>query len=193
MILNKDTKKLVIGVVLAVVFVGGYLYVRNLGETRQAKEQEEQAMMAEKFKQASEAAMEKDDKMMKDDKMSVGYHGKTISGSKSLYLEFVKTDYDKAVSENKVIFLNFYANWCPICRAEAPDLKAGFNDLKTENVVGFQVNWNDSDTDDAEKELAKKYNISYQHTKVIVKDGKAVYNQIEQWDKDQVVSNLGKY
>src|SRR3989344_7021402 len=94
-----------------------------------------------------------------------GYVGKVLSGSSSPFLEFTKADYEKATAEGKVIFLDFYATWCPICRAEAPEIDEGFNSLTTNKVVGFRVNFNDPDTDDDERTLAKEYNVPYQHTK----------------------------
>src|SRR5688572_4803410 len=41
-----------------------------------------------------------------------GYKGKLLAGnSTSPFLEFTKTDYETALSENKIILLDFYANW----------------------------------------------------------------------------------
>ena len=148
-------------------------------------------------------AMQETDKMMKTDQqaengdkgntMSTTYHGIVIAGNSSQYLNFTSEDYEEAKSSGKVVFLNFYANWCPICRAEAPDIAAGFNSLTTENVIGFRVNYNDSDTDNVEKALAKEFGITYQHTKVITKGGKVIYKAIEQWDKNQTVAKLNSY
>lgn len=118
--------------------------------------------------------------------------GGVIAGSVTPYKEFTKADYDRAIADGKVVFLNFYANWCPVCRAEAPDLVDGFNKLNNPNVVGFRVNFKDDETDEAEKALASEFGITYQHSKVIVKDGQTVYKQIaEDWDSNKVVSELG--
>ncbi|MBV9103511.1 MAG: TlpA family protein disulfide reductase, partial [Candidatus Eremiobacteraeota bacterium] len=35
----------------------------------------------------------------------------------------------------KVLVLNFWATWCPPCRAETPDLIAAFQRLKTKDVA----------------------------------------------------------
>ncbi|MBI3282792.1 thioredoxin family protein [Candidatus Curtissbacteria bacterium] len=113
-----------------------------------------------------------------------GYQGVVLAGSSSPYLEFNKTDYQKALFEKKIIILDFYANWCPICRAETPHLRAGFDSLTSEQVVGFRVNFNDSDTDNDEKELAKEFEIPYQHTKVILKNGQEVKRSGDQWDEE---------
>lgn len=124
-------------------------------------------------------------------KMIEGYDGQVLAGKTSPYLDFKKQDYEKALQEEKIVFLNFYANWCPICRAEAPDINDGFNELTTNKIVGFRVNYNDPDTDEDEKELAKQFGVTYQHTKVILKDNKQIFKEIEQWDKDRLVKELG--
>lgn len=112
-----------------------------------------------------------------------GYVGKVLAGTTSPFLEFKREDYNKALSENKIIVLNFYANWCPICRAEAPAIHEGFNSLTTDRLVGFRVNFNDSDTDKDEEALAKDFKIPYQHSKVILKNGKEFSRSLDSWDK----------
>lgn len=119
------------------------------------------------------------------------YQGKVLAGKSSPFLEFNKADYDKALSEGKVIVLDFYANWCPICRAEEPAIYEGFNSLTSDKVLGFRVNFNDTDTDEDEKTLAKQFKIPYQHTKVILKNGKEFSRSLDSWDKatsDQEIS-----
>ncbi len=127
-----------------------------------------------------------------EESTKTGYAGKAISGKSSLYLEFQQADYEKALADGKIIFLDFYANWCPICRAEAPNIESGFNELNQPNVVGFRVNFNDSDTDDNEKALAKKFSIPYQHTKVILKNGQEVFRSQDAWEKDTFLMEIDK-
>lgn len=121
-----------------------------------------------------------------------GYSGRVLAGSASPYIEFNKSDYDKALSSGKVVFLDFYANWCPICRDEAPNLKSGFDSLTTDKVVGFRVNYNDSETDEDEKKLAQQFGITYQHTKVILKKGKEVSKSLESWDKETFLKTINE-
>lgn len=118
---------------------------------------------------------------------------KVEAGKTSPYLEFNTQDYDTALQEDKFIVLNFYANWCPICRAEKPEWERAFNELSDENVIGFRVNYNDSDTDQDEKNLAKEFDITYQHTKVFLKKGKQELKVTDQWDKEQIISQINKY
>lgn len=120
------------------------------------------------------------------------FQGRVIAGTSAPFIEFNKADYEAAKKAGKVIVLDFYANWCPICRAEAPDIQAGFNSLTTDNVVGFRVNYNDDETDADETALAKQFGINYQHTKVIVKDGKQVLKTSEIWNKETLIKEITK-
>lgn len=107
------------------------------------------------------------------------------------FYEFDKESYEAALSEGKYVFLDFYANWCPICRAEEPEIKAAFNELSTGNVVGFRVNYNDGDTDDDERALAKKLGVAYQHTKIVVApDEKVVSRTLRQQSKQEVFDQI---
>ncbi len=105
-----------------------------------------------------------------------------LAGSISTYTEFRQEDYDKALRENKVIFLDFYASWCPICRAEEPAIFDGFNSLTTDEIVGFRVNFKDPETDENEKRLAEQFRIPVQHTKVIIKNGQEFSRSSDSWE-----------
>jgi cytochrome c biogenesis protein CcmG/thiol:disulfide interchange protein DsbE len=43
----------------------------------------------------------------------------------------------------RVVFLNFWASWCPPCRVEAPMLEALWGELKDQDVVFLGVNTQD--------------------------------------------------
>src|SRR5918992_6291222 len=63
----------------------------------------------------------------------------------------------------KAIFLNFWASWCPPCRAEARDLEVAWQRLKDENVVFIGVAL--QDTDKASLEFLKEFNVTYPNGK----------------------------
>ncbi len=130
-----------------------------------------------------------DTKMMADN----SYMGSVIAGTQSPYVEFSEDDYEKALQEGKTVVLNFYANWCPICRGEAPEIESGFESLNDEQIIGFRVNYNDSDTDENEKKLAEQFKVPYQHTKIILKDGKEVYRDNNPWDKEMFLKTIKAY
>ena len=114
-----------------------------------------------------------------------------IAGSDSRYYSFSMSEYEAAIADGKIVFLDFYANWCPICRAEAPEIETGFDELSRNDVVGFRVNFKDDATSDDEKKLAQEFSIPYQHTKVILKNGRELKRFGDQWDKQTFLKELG--
>ena len=77
------------------------------------------------------------------------------------YLEYMPGIFASTKSTRRVLF--FYANWCPICVPADENFRANIDKIPSD-VTLIRVNYNDSDTDDAEKSLARKYDVTYQHT-----------------------------
>jgi thiol-disulfide isomerase/thioredoxin len=146
---------------------------------------DEDSGMMEKEGAMMDDAVMMDDTMMEDGEgaMMQTYSGTVLAGSSAPILDFTKADYDAALASDKLVVLYFYANWCPICVAETADaLYPVFNALTGDDVVGFRVSYNDNETDDNERALAKQYGVAYQHTKVFVKNGERVLKSPEGWD-----------
>ena len=92
------------------------------------------------------------------------------------YVAYSKPAFDLAANKKRVLY--FYANWCPICRPIDTEFKENMNKIP-QDVVVIRVNYNDSDTDADEKNLAKQYEITYQHTFVQID---AQGNKIALWN-----------
>lgn len=119
--------------------------------------------------------------------------GIVLNSGVTKYYDFSQKQFEKALDEGKVVYLEFYATWCPICIAQESDIIKGLNELNDPNVIGFRVNYKDNDTDEFEKKLAEKYNVTYQHTKVILVDNEPVYNELAVWKDSDVVKNLSEF
>ncbi len=130
--------------------------------------------------------------MAEDSGMMESYKGATLAGKSSPLLDFTKADYEKATASGKLVVLYFYANWCPLCKAEFPVMQEAFNGLSSEGVIGFRVNYNDNQTDADEVALAREFGVAYQHTKVFVKSGKQILKSPESWGKDRYLSEIAK-
>ena len=121
------------------------------------------------------------------------YNGDWLGGNdKTPYLEFNKEDYERVLRENKKVLLYFYANWCPICKGEQPNTISAFNEISDSELIGFRVNYRDSETDKDEEALAKEFGVAYQHTKVILKDGKLLHKFPDSWAKERYLEELKK-
>ncbi|MBI4122729.1 MAG: thioredoxin family protein [Parcubacteria group bacterium] len=145
-------------------------------------ENEQDAMPAQGG--SASGGMAEDDVMMEDDSFS--FSGAVIAGSSAPLLDFNQPDYEKAGASDKLVVLYFYANWCPICKEEVENaLYPAFSELSRSDVVGFRVNYNDNQTDDDERALAREFGVAYQHTKVFIKNGERVLKSPESWNKER--------
>lgn len=121
------------------------------------------------------------------------YTGKKVAGTSAPLLEFNQADYDNAIKNGKRVLLMYFADWCPSCQVEKPLAIAAFNETKSDDVVGFLVNFKDTNTSDDETAMAKKFQVPYQHTKVVVSaDGQSGDKSPEAWSKDRYIEEIDK-
>ncbi len=115
-----------------------------------------------------------------------------IGGGVSRYYNWDKAMFDQAVADGKTIYLEFSADWCPACKAQEPELVAGFAELNDPDVVGFKIHYKDDASTDEHNELIQQYQIAYQHTKVVLKDGQQVLKSPEAWTKNKFLEEMRK-
>jgi thioredoxin 1 len=92
------------------------------------------------------------------------------------YFDYSKEAFEQAANNRRVLF--FYANWCPTCRPIDAEFKTKSSEIP-KDVAIIRVNYNDTETDQEEKDLARKYGITYQHTFVLI-DLNAV--ELKKWN-----------
>ena len=109
---------------------------------------------------------EKSDTMMPEPTIEMTQAADSMLNNESRYLTYSKSAFDASKGKKRVYF--FYAPWCPTCRPADAAFQAG-KDAIPDDVVLFKTDY-DSSTD-----LKRQYNITYQHTYVLVDDtGKEV-------------------
>jgi cytochrome c biogenesis protein CcmG/thiol:disulfide interchange protein DsbE len=59
----------------------------------------------------------------------------------------------------KVVFINFWASWCPPCIAEAKEMEAAWRKLKDQNVVFIGVEIQDTEANG--RAFVKEFDITY--------------------------------
>jgi cytochrome c biogenesis protein CcmG, thiol:disulfide interchange protein DsbE len=59
----------------------------------------------------------------------------------------------------KAVFLNFWASWCPPCRAEAKDLEKAWQNVKDKNMVFLGVAVQDTEKDS--RDFLEEFGITY--------------------------------
>ena len=132
-----------------------------------------------------------DEETLPEPKPQPTYTGAVLAGNTTKIIDFNQSDYETAVANQETVVLYFYANWCPICRHEvATALYPAFNELSDPDVIGFRVNYNDSETDNNEEALAKKFGVAYQHTKVILKNNERILKSPTSWSKEEYLTQI---
>lgn len=105
---------------------------------------------------------------------------KMVASETSGYLVYSKTNLDNAKNTRRVLF--FYANWCPTCRPADANFSENESKIPTGTTL-IRVNYNDTETDQDEKDLANKYGVTYQHTFVQIDEND---NVVTKWNGGQI-------
>lgn len=88
------------------------------------------------------------------------------------YPNYTEENLRSVLDNYEAVVLFFHADWCPTCRALDKELTENSDSLDTEQVAVVKVNY------DTEKDLKKKYNVTLQHTMVLVDKDQ---NEITKW------------
>ena len=92
-----------------------------------------------------------------------------------------KADFDKALSEGKVVIVSSWIKYCTSCASQMKVLKKAKNDFDNIEYFAFDV---------TNKEIAKFFNVQYQTTLLIFKDDKEVYRSIGETTKELIYNAL---
>ncbi|MFT7557965.1 MAG: thiol-disulfide isomerase/thioredoxin [Planctomycetota bacterium] len=126
----------------------------------------------------------------------VGFSGykNALGAEQSLVYDFTESGYQLAQSENMDIFLYFYSTWCQICQRESDyGVYPLFEQIKNKKIVGFMVHFNDTDTNKAERDLAKGLGVLMSNSKILMRDGKVLYRDSENWGPREYQESFGEF
>lgn len=173
--MNNSIQIIAIIAVVAALGLGAYSLSQNSSQPNSVLPIEETSI------EPNNAMMKKDDSSLDDEKMM----NDEAAGSR--YVHYSKPTLDNASSNRRVLF--FYASWCPTCKPADAEFTQDANRIPTD-VTLIRVNYNDPETDQEEKDLARKYGITYQHTFVQID---SAGNEVTKWNGgqiDELLSNI---
>jgi len=104
--------------------------------------------------------------------------GAGMEKSRASVAEYSQAAYDAAVASGRPVALYFYANWCPVCKVEFPKFEAAVQTQESGALAAFRVSYNDSDTSAEETAAAKAFQVGYQHTLVLIKNGSVISKEL---------------
>ena len=88
-----------------------------------------------------------------------------------------KVDFDKALSEGKVVVVSSWIKYCTSCASQMKVLNKAVNEFGNIEYFAFDV---------TNKEIAKFFNVQYQTTLLIFKENKEIYRSIGETSKDLI-------
>ena len=97
-----------------------------------------------------------------------------------------KAAFDKAVAEGKPVIVDFFADWCPTCKAQKPHVQSILGEAKMKDVTFFIADY------DKEKDLKKTLRVTQQATFVVFKGGKEVGRSTGQTQKEELAALFAK-
>jgi thiol-disulfide isomerase/thioredoxin len=97
-----------------------------------------------------------------------------------------KASFERAVAAGEPVIVQFHADWCPTCRAQAPIVAEILREPRMKDVKFFIADF------DTEKELKKALTVYSQSTFVVFKGGKEVGRSTGQTQKPVIESVFAK-
>ena len=88
-----------------------------------------------------------------------------------------KLDFNKALSDGKVVIVSSWIKYCTSCASQMKVLNKAVKEFDNIEYFAFDV---------TNKEIANSFNVQYQTTLLIFKDGNEVYRSIGETSKDLI-------
>jgi len=175
--MNKNTK-IIIGVVVAVIVLGGIYLLISIGNNEMGINEQ----MKQETVEGENSMMENDtigaESMTEKNEVNKIDQGETMMKTGSYEVYSPEKVIIASSTHNVVLF--FRASWCPSCRALDTDIKANLSKIPS-NLSILDVNYDDSTS------LKQKYGVTYQHTFVQVDKDR---NLIKKWSGSPTLSAL---
>lgn len=187
---NTEFGKKDISLPLVAVVTVGVLLLSGCTLTRDPQTPEESISSghsdeAMKWTEEEMLAMEGDDAMMATEE-----EGETMEMAKSVadyrvaaMQPFDHQQYEAAMSDGKTVFLDFFASWCPTCRANKPVVEGEI--VNHPDVVGFRVDY------DTAVELKKEHSVTSQSTYILLKNGEEIRRALGSLTNSSLARLLG--
>lgn len=90
------------------------------------------------------------------------------------------------LDSGKMVFVDFYADWCEPCHMVSPIIEEIANENTDENLIFVKINV------DENRNLASKYNIYAIPTLILIKDGKVIDRRAGVLTKDKLLNFINK-
>lgn len=99
-------------------------------------------------------------------------------------MEVNKIKFEEEIKNNKIVLVDFFATWCPPCKALTPIVEEA--EKENTDIKFLKINVDD------EQELAIKYGIMSVPTLVLIKDGQVINSSVGLISKKELQEFIDK-
>ena len=150
-------------------------------------ENPDEMMLEDQTQETDTMTPPEDQTMMEDKEKTTPPSDQQIMDETINYLPFTPEVLADSSDTRRVLF--FYANWCPTCLPADADFTKNINKLPSDLTL-IRVNYEDTDTDQAEKDLAQKYAVTYQHTFIQIDSTGQVLTKWNGGQTEELLKNI---
>jgi len=93
---------------------------------------------------------------------------------------------DRMLAAGQPVVVDFHADWCPVCRKQAPILGSLVQEDKLKNIAAFKVNYDD------ETALKTQLKVTSQSTLIVFKGEQLVSRAVGVTDKGKIRALIEK-
>ena len=125
---------------------------------------------------------------------SESFQGDVLAGTTDPYVTYNTNDFNKSLSDGRMILLVFYSSGSSKCKTEQVLAFNAFNapdQMNYNNFIGFRVNFEDNANAD-DKAIAAQYNVTIPNTKVILRKGVIIMKDPDLWSQVDYVNKVGQ-
>ncbi|MBQ8749814.1 MAG: thioredoxin [Clostridia bacterium] len=100
--------------------------------------------------------------------------------------EINENEFEEIVNDNSLVFVDFYATWCPPCKMLGPVLD-DVNEEMGDKITMVKINVDENEN------ISRQFGIINIPTMIIFKNGEPVGKMVGYRDYEQVVEEIEKY
>jgi thiol-disulfide isomerase/thioredoxin len=197
-------KKLILPLLVVLVFGISIYTVTNYNKNKSndliiAEKEKSKVNNIPSESEASNKASSTNKNAVSDKKPALDFKLKDLNGKEVSLSDF----------KGKKVFLNFWASWCPPCKAEMPDIEKLYSETKDTDLVILAVNVGEGKSDvtsflndnkynftvllDSDQNITNQYNIKGIPTSFFIdKEGNIVSSKVGGMSLDEMKSYISK-
>ncbi len=109
-----------------------------------------------------------------------------VGSAMAATVPYTQAAFDKLQHEGSPILVGVHADWCPVCRVQAPIIESLLKQKDFQGMASLRVDF------DHQKEVVRAFHVYRQSTLIVFKGGKEVGRSLGDTSREDIESLLRK-